>query len=223
MRSRFEWTNGLLLPCLVRGKACGVRIHPGTVATLAIALAAIATSLLAQTDVALRDELIALRGSDQSGRLLLEHAFEQHGPDSPEFQVFVDEQSRVDSTNLARLEAILSEHGWPGQSMVGREAAIGAFLILQHADHSTQIEYLPMVQAAVEAGELDDWTLAMLQDRILVSEGKAQIYGTQLYLDEATNEYELYPIEDKAHVDARRETLGLEPLAEYVRSVGGDD
>lgn len=125
--------------------------------------------------------------------------------------------------NLARLEAIVSEHGWPNQSVVGSEAAVGAFLILQHADHSTQVEYLPMVRAAVEAGELDDWTLAMLQDRILVSEGKAQIYGTQLYLDEATNEYELYPIEEEAHVDARRERMGLEPLAEYVRSVRGGD
>ena len=124
--------------------------------------------------------------------------------------------------NLARLEAIVSEHGWPDQSMVGREAAISAFLILQHADHSMQVEFLPMVRAAVEAGELDEWTLAMLQDRILVSEGKDQIYGTQFYLDEATNEYELYPIDDEAHVDARRETLGLEPLAEYVRSIRGD-
>lgn len=200
-----------------------MNIHPGTATTLAIVLAAITMSVHAQTDVALRDELLALRESDQSGRVLLEHAFEQHGSDSPEYQALVDEQIQVDSMNLARLEAIVSEHGWPDQSMVGREAAIGAFLMLQHADHTTQVEYLPMVRAAVEAGELDEWTLAMLQDRILVSEGKAQIYGTQLYLDEATNEYELYPIEDEAHVDARRETLGLEPLAEYVRSVRGDD
>ena len=200
-----------------------MNIHPGTATTLAIVLAAIAMSVLAQTDVALRDELLALRESDQSGRLLLEHAIEQHGPDSAEFQALVDEQIRVDSTNLARLEAILSEHGWPGQSMVGREAAIGAFLILQHADHSTQVEYLPMVRAAVEAGELYDWMLAMLQDRILVGKGKAQVYGTQLYLDEATNEYELYPIDDEAQIDARRETLGLEPLEEYVRSVRGNN
>ena len=200
-----------------------MNIHPGTATTLAIVVAAITMSVHAQTDVALRDQLLALRESDQSGRVLLEHALNQHGPDSPEFQALVDEQIRVDSMNLAQLEAILSEHGWPGKSMVGREAAIGAFLILQHADHTTQVEFLPMVRAAVEAGELDEWTLAMLQDRILVSEGKAQIYGTQLYLDDATNEYELYPIDDEAHVDARRETLGLEPLAEYVRSVRGDD
>ena len=77
--------------------------------------------------------------------------------------------------NLIRLKEIISEHGWPGQSMVGREAAIAAFLILQHASYETQVEYLPLVQAAVEVGELEGQWLAMLRDRILVSEGKPQI------------------------------------------------
>ena len=107
--------------------------------------------------------------------------------------------------------------------MVGREAAIAAFLILQHASYETQVEYLPLVQAAVEVGELKGQWLAMLQDRILVSEGKPQIFGTQLRQDETTGGLQRYPIEDEANVDARREELGMIPFAEYVKIVRGDN
>jgi hypothetical protein len=34
---------------------------------------------------------------------------------------------------------------------------------------------------------------------------------------------ELYPIEDEANVDARRDAAGLEPLAEYLKRVFGID
>lgn len=188
---------------------------------LAPLVAAFATLSLAQTDSDLRDELLALRELDQSGRVLMEDAVQQHGLNSPELRALWDEQSRVDANNMERLREIISEHGWPGQSMVGREAAIAAFLILQHAIHETQIEYLPLVQAAVEAGELEGRWLAMLQDRVLVAEGNPQIYGTQLHQSESTGGLQLYPIEDEANVDARRQELGMIPLAEYIERVRG--
>ena len=123
--------------------------------------------------------------------------------------------------NLTRLRGIISEYGWPGQSMVGRDGAADAFMILQHADHEAQVEYLPLVKTALEAGELERRHFALLQDQILVAERRPQIFGTQLYWDDITDKLEPFPIEDEANVDSRREAFGLEPLAEYVERVRG--
>lgn len=190
---------------------------------LRVVLFAIAASSMAQTNVALRDELLTLRELDQSGRMLMEETMRQHGHNSPEMRAVWDAQSQIDAKNLIRLKEIISEFGWPGQSLVGRDGSIAAFLILQHADHETQVEYLPIVRVAVEAGELARSAFAMFQDRILVTEGKPQVYGTQLYRNDTTGDLELFPIEDEANVDARRMEIGMIPLAEYVKLVRGDE
>lgn len=194
-------------------------IRQTTAALAATFVASTAVLAFGQTNVELRDELLALRESDQSGRTLLQEAAHEHGVNSPQVRALWEEQSQVDAKNMARLKEIVARHGWPGPSLVGREASSTAFLILQHADHETQVEYLPVVQAAVEAGEFRRDHFALLQDRILVSEDKPQIFGTQLYLDDTTGKWELYPIEDEANVDARRRELGMMPLAEYVQLV----
>ena len=86
---------------------------------------------MGQTNIDLRDELLALRETDQFGRMLIQEAIRQHGSDSPEVQAVWEEQSRIDAENLARLREMISEYGWLGQSMVGRDGATAAFLILQ--------------------------------------------------------------------------------------------
>lgn len=198
-------------------------IRPRIASVLAIVLVVATASVTGQTNVELRDELVALRASDQSGRMLIQDAIRQHGHDSPEVQALWKEQNRADAENLARLREIISEHGWPGQSLVGRDGATAAFLILQHADHETQVEYLPLVKTAVEAGEFQRRHFALLQDRVLVGDDKPQIYGTQLYWDDATGKLEPFPIEDEANVDSRRQEIGMMPLAEYVKTVRGEN
>ena len=198
-------------------------IHPRSALALVVALVVQTAPVMGQANVELRKELLALRESDQSGRMVIQDVMRQHAFDSPEVQALLQEQSRADAENLARLREIISEHGWPGQSLVGRDGATAAFLILQHADHESQIEYFPLVEAAVDAGEFERRHFALLQDRVLVSEDKPQIYGTQLYWDDATGGWELFPIEDEENVDARRQEVGMMPLAEYVELVRGDN
>jgi hypothetical protein len=50
-------------------------------------------------------------------------------------------------------------------------------------------------------------------------EGKKQIYGSQLQTN-AQGQLEFYPIEDEANMDKRRQSVGLEPLAEYAKHFG---
>lgn len=105
-------------------------------------------------------------------------------------------------------------------SLVGKKAASAAFLVLQHAAYKYQKQYLPLVREAVSIGELAGQRLALLEDRVLMREGKEQIYGTQLTRNQETGELELYPIEDEFNVDKRRAEMGMLPLAEYLKYFG---
>jgi len=77
-----------------------------------------------------------------------------------------------------------------------------------------------MLKEAVRRGEAESGNAALLKDRILMREGKKQIYGSQLHLNQVTKQLELWPIEDDENVDARRASVGLEPLAEYMKRFG---
>ena len=59
--------------------------------------------------------------------------------------------------------------------------------------------------------------ITQLIDRLEVKAGRPQLYGSQLSLRDGR--LVLDPIADSANVDVRRRTLGLGPLAEYLRKV----
>jgi hypothetical protein len=131
------------------------------------------------------------------------------------------EQNAIDERNMKRLEEIIAQYGWPGRSLVGNEAALAAFLILQHTDLSRQKKYFGFVKNAALKGEVPRSAAAMLEDRILMGEGKKQIYGTQLRSGPDTGgKLVLHLIDDEANVDVRRAAVGLKPLAEYLKEFG---
>lgn len=182
-------------------------------------LLAEAIPVRAQINETLQRELVDMLRTDQSGRETIQAAQEKHGFDSPEVKALWEAQYAVDRRNVERLKEIIAIHGWPGRSLVGPQAETVGFIIIQHADHATQVEYLPMLKQAVAEGELQGQALAFLEDRILVAEGKKQLYGTQLRWSAETGQLEPVPVEDEANVDVRRAELGLGPLDEYVKRV----
>jgi hypothetical protein len=125
-----------------------------------------------------------------------------------------------DGKNRKRLVEIINQSGWPKQSVVGGKAAIFAFLVLQHAGLDLQKRYLPLLRSAAEAGEVELNWLALLEDRVLVGEGKKQLYGSQLRGQNGVKGWQLEPIEDEVNVDERRAKMGLGPLAEYLKGFG---
>ena len=135
----------------------------------------------------------------------------------------VERQNDLDGKNRQRLDEIVKQHGWPKKSVFGEEASGVAFLIVQHAELDYQKKYLPLIKNAVDQKEARRSDLAMLEDRILTREGKKQLYGTQLRLNQTTQRMELYPIEDEENVDSRRAAVGLEPLALYLKRGFGID
>ncbi len=175
---------------------------------------------------ALRDELVRMGEEDQRYRAelqdrLIKRSIVGASAPSEEDLALQKKQDEIDRRNLARLEAIVGQHGWPVRSLVGEEASGAAFLILQHADLTFQKKYFPLLKKAAAEGEARLADAAMLEDRIRMREGKKQIYGTQVHSGpEAGGKLELYPIEDEGHVEERRAAVGLPPLADYLKLFG---
>ena len=96
---------------------------------------------------------------------------------------------------------------------------MAAFLVVQHTDQSTQEYYLPFLKAAVEEGEARPQDLALLEDRVLMRQGKRQRYGSQLQ-ENGNGGWKFYPIEDEVNVDERRKSVGLPPISEYAKQFG---
>jgi len=98
--------------------------------------------------------------------------------------------------------------------MVGVEASNDAWLVAQHADHDLafQKECLALLKN-IPREDISLNNIAYLEDRILVTEHKPQLYGTQF--QGRGSELKPQPIEDEAHVDERRKAMGLGTLEEY--------
>jgi hypothetical protein len=176
----------------------------------------------ASPNEALRRELVKMGEDNQKHRQEMMNMMDRLATTDSEkvakkWKQVVERQNEIDSKNRQRLDEIVKEHGWPKMSSFGPEASGVAFLIVQHADLEYQKKYFPLIKEAVTKNEALPSDLAMLQDRILKGEGKKQIYGTQVRVNQTTQVMELYPIEDEENVDARRATVGLGPLAQYLK------
>ncbi len=171
----------------------------------------------------LKAQLEKIYETDQGVRRKIGPAQEKYGNDSPEMQALWKEMIAVDEENRKAVIAIIEEHGWPGTSMVGPQASSAAFLVIQHIpqeEKETMEKYLPLLREAAAKGEAEKSHLALMEDRVLMYNGQPQLYGSQLRMNNNTGKYELYTIEDEANVDKRREEMGLEPLADYMKRYG---
>jgi len=73
---------------------------------------------------------------------------------------------------------------------------------------------------AVKKGNANSRSLALLEDRVALRQGKKQIYGSQLGRDKVTKVYYLRPLEDPDNVDKRRNEVGLGTIQDYISNWG---
>lgn len=132
------------------------------------------------------------------------------------------EMERIDSTNQAIVEQILNKYGWLPQSKVGENAALTLFLVVQHSRLSFMEKYLPLLQQQVAEGEANRRHAAMMEDRMLMWQGKKQVYGSQASnMVRPGGDMLIWPIEDVEHVNARRSEAGFPTTVEaYAKSLG---
>ena len=73
------------------------------------------------------------------------------------------------------------------------------------------------MREAVKSKNADASSLALLEDRVALGEGRKQVYGSQIGRNNQTNKYYVLPLDDPDHVDERRAQMGLGTLAEYIK------
>ena len=160
-------------------------------------------------NLALRDKLLNLAENDQTVRAEL-------AADGTLFDGYHPRMAEVHRVHAARLREIISEFGWPGEALVGRDGANAAWLIAQHSIGEPDfMRYCrDLLDAASARGEVPRRHFALIDDRIRVYEGRPQRYGTQLR--GGPDGLEPYPLEDPTKVNQWRQELGLPPLAEII-------
>ncbi len=136
-------------------------------------------------------------------------------------------QHDLDSIDVIKVVAIFRKYGYPGKHIVGIPTNEAAYYVIQHSDKIKQ--YFPLIEKAGKKGELSFELVAMMQDRLLKSEGKEQVYGTQYAgyagKDSVTRQQKIYwflwPVKDYAHVNERRKKAGFkDTVAENAADQG---
>jgi hypothetical protein len=165
-------------------------------------------------------ELDSIYNDDQLVRYQADEVQQKYGRNSPQMIAHIELENKMDAVNTIKISKILDQYGWLGKEDVGVQGNQTLFLVIQHADLNIQLRYLPMMRKAVAEGKAQGARLELLEDRTARGQGKKQIYGSQLRLNNATGKYFVQPMIDPENVDKRRASVGLGPIAEYVSQWG---
>ncbi len=114
----------------------------------------------------------------------------------------------VDRANTKITKTIIAKIGWPTISKVGKKGSNNAWLLVQHADFDVRFQRKCLnMMKKIPKGDASVKNIAYLQDRILIHEGKTQIYGTQYRVK--NKKRTLLPTKDIKHLKERRRSVGL--------------
>lgn len=170
----------------------------------------------AKYDKPLVAKLEAIFDDDQGPRRKIAAIEKEHGWESPEMKELWKEIEHKDSINLIEIMKILDERGWLGSDVIGGKGNQTLFLVIQHAPIEVQLKYLPMMREAVGEGNASARSLALLEDRVALRQGKRQLYGSQIGRNQETGKHYVLPLDDPMNVDKRRAEMGLGSLQDYV-------
>ncbi len=126
---------------------------------------------------------------------------------------------QIDYENQQIVVSIIETCGFPTGQKVGKKGILTIFLVIQHAHNSLREKYFSQFKKAAERKDLSLSNLATMEDRILVDQGKKQLYGTQLFKMHSDS-LKLYPILDPENVNERRAKVGMGPIEEYLEQFG---
>jgi hypothetical protein len=158
-------------------------------------------------DEILRSELIAMRAEDLRVRAELVAANELGG-------AYVPRMEAVHVKNAARLRELIDQQGWPAEDIAGKDGAEAAWLIAQHAvgEPEFQRRALQRMQECAAEGRIPAWHAAYLEDRIAMSEGRPQRFGTQWLDDPRDGRIRPWTLADPERVNELRAGVGLPEL-----------
>ena len=164
---------------------------------------------------ALDAQLLQMGEQDQQVRFALNDAV--RSGNAEQVHRCAEQMTLTDKTNQLTLTTMLKKWGSIPHDL-SSEAYTAIFHIIDHADLKYQKRHLRYLIEAQKNGHIKSSQVAVLRDRMLMSEGKRQIYGTQtitkpivLTADGETPEMVNYvwAIRDPNHLNERRKAVGL--------------
>jgi hypothetical protein len=161
-------------------------------------------------DPALRSELLAMAAAEDAIR---------RNRAAP-----TDADRDVLRAHAERLWEILDDYEvWPGRRLVGDDGSRAAWLVVQHAieDVGLQRRCLEALEVAIALGDADPVHGAYLLDRVRMSDGLDQLYGSQFVLDD-DGDLVPWPVDDPARVDERRRRLGMPAFHEHAAAMADE-
>lgn len=120
---------------------------------------------------------------------------------------------KADAQHLQKIKEIVAKHGWPTLSMVSKDGAQAAWILVQHADREPEFQrqMLALMQPLLAQKQVSASDYAYLYDRTHTP----QWYGTQGGC-KALDQWQPREIAQAEKVDARRAEMGLSSMEEYV-------
>ena len=165
----------------------------------------------AKPDKKLKEELLKMAARQRE--LLLEVVGNDQAKESDR-----EKLHKLYESNTVKLCQILKTHGWPTAALVEPEGVFAAFVILKNAaSYELQRDLLPVIVAVIKKDPSQKQEFAGLYDRLRVSAGMKQLFGTQAV--SMSGFLILYPVEDPARLDSRREEFGLSKIDVYIREL----
>lgn len=177
-------------------------------------------SLLRGANLQLVHLLDTIYQTDQGLRYRITKTEDKYGDTSAQMQQLWNDMAMADSLNYLRVSQLLDTHGWLGADSIGHDGNTVLFLVIQHSDLTAQLKYLPLMREAVQLHHADPRSLALLEDRVAMRQGKKQIYGSQIIRDPNSGKFYLYPVEKPEELDERRKKAGMQTIGEYIKNWG---
>ncbi len=174
------------------------------------------TTFAQDANARLRTELERIHELDQRDR----ENIGQYGIGTAERDSVVRHLTLIDSLNTARVAAIIDSAGWLGPKDIGERASGTLWLVIQHAPLAVQERYVPEMRLAVQESKASAADPGYLEDRIEMRNGRPQIYGSQVKMENGIST--LWMIKDEETVNERRAAVGLGPLEKYAAQFGID-
>lgn len=163
------------------------------------------------TNEKLRAELLEMRQRDQAARdgCIKGDADEQ-------IKCLISTAEKVDTPNVKRISEVIYSTGFPTAREVGVDGVKAFFLILQHSDSvELRLKCKKGIERAFKEKVLSVSEYTSFVDRLLVKQGKPQIYGSNF--ESKDGKLVMSKTKDIKNLDKRRKAIGLPPIDEYVK------
>lgn len=141
----------------------------------------------------------------------------RYGANAKVVQAMYQQFKYDDSITLYKVMSIVNTYGWLGKKRFGSVGPEVILISILHADLATQKKYFSVISEAAKEGDYPPEHLAFLADKIALSESGQQIYG-MLIGDKRNNRFIPFTISNETEVDARRKSIGLGTLSDFLKS-----